>query len=391
MTVRRRTFLSLGLALPVLAGCATGDSDVPETDGTKITVGLVAPQSGFSANYGPEARRGVDLALEQAGHRVGDLKIELVSADEDVLDPSQTLERVKKLIESDGANVVIGPVFGSSQQAVAPYLTQRGIPMFSFLGAESALAREGSAFIWPGADEYTAGPLGTYAAQDLGYRSIATLAPDYAYGRNVIEGVAAAFTAAGGAVTQRQWVPLGTTDMLQYATGLDAGVDALVVWLVPADAAAFVREYRNLGVAVPLLLHQGVFDPTYQEIGAQLIGEKGLTEYNFLLDNGANTEFVASYRQRHDAVPNQTEAFAFAVTNIVLEGLRASGGNPAVDALRAALNGATLRTVIGEATYSADGIASSDRTVVASERDVDGRFVWRPVKTYAAIGTGGKP
>ncbi|GAA1142430.1 ABC transporter substrate-binding protein [Ornithinicoccus hortensis] len=249
------------LALLALTGCATGEAGASTGPSDEVTVALIAPFTGFSANYGPEAKAGIEIALEDAGYAAGDTEITLITVDEDVLDPSQTLERVKKAVEGDGADVLIGPVFGSSQQAVAPYLSQRKLPMFTFLGGQESLAGERSGFIWPAPDDQTARPLGTYAGEELGYETIATLGPDYAYGHDAMNGAAQAFEATGGTVVQQQWVPLGTTDMLQYATSLDRDVDALVMWLVPTDAAAFVREYRNLGIDIPLLMFQGVFDP----------------------------------------------------------------------------------------------------------------------------------
>ena len=383
--IRRLATAASLLALSLVAACATGEAGEAEDSG-EIVVGLVAPTSGFAANYGPEAAQGIEMALEEAGYQASGADIKLVKVDEDVLDPSQTLERVKKLVEGDGADIVLGPIFGSNQQAVSAYLTQQDVPMFTMLGGDVALAGENSAFIWPGADKLTAGPLGTYAAEELGYDKIATLAPDYAYGQNAIQGITDAFEAAGGAVAQQQWVPLGTTDMLQYATALKKDVDALAMWLVPSDAAAFVREYRNLDIDVPLLMFQGIFDPTYQEVGGQLTGEIGLNEYNHLLDYPANEQFTAAYADKYDGIPNQTTAFAYTVGKNILTALDGSDGDASVEALRTALDGKPLDTIIGEASYDADGIAASNRFVVKAVKGEGGRFEWEPIKTYESIG-----
>jgi len=387
LSVVKKLLLML-CAVVMLGATACGDDKgggSADGGGDETVVGLVAPQTGFAANYGPEAQQGIDMALAKLG-KDSSVKIKIVTADEDVLDASKTLERVKKMVETDGAEIVLGPVFGSTQQAVAPYLSGRGLPWFSFLGAGKDLATKGSAFIWPGADSLTAGPLGTYAAEELGYKKIATLAPDYAYGHDTMDGAVKEFEAAGGEVAQQQWVPLGTTDMLQYATAMDTSVDALLMWLVPTDAAAFVREYRNLGIKVPLLMFQGVFDPTFQEVGEQLVGEIGLNEYNPDLDNATNKEFVAAYGEEFDGIPNQTTAFAYTVTNAIVAGLEKSDGEASLEALRKALDGLELDTVIGPAGYNSDGIASSNRTVVKAAKGADGRYIWEPVKTYEGIG-----
>jgi branched-chain amino acid transport system substrate-binding protein len=372
------------LALATSAACSANDT-AGSKKGGEVVIGLVAPTSGFAADYGPQAAQGVQLALEEAKSTAGGAKLKVVKVDEDVLDSSQTLERVKKLVESDGADIIVGPVFGSNQQAISAYLTQQGVPMFTMLGGDAALAGKNSGFIWPAADKLTAGPLGTYAAEDLGYKKIATLAPDYAYGRNAIGGAANAFKKAGGQVVQQQWVPLGTTDMLQYATALDKNVDALVMWLVPSDAAAFVREYRNLGIKVPLLMFQGIFDPTFQDVGAQLQGTVGLNEYNHLLDNPANKAFTAAYDAKYHGIPNQTTAFAYTVVKNVITALNDDNGDTSVTALRKALADKDLDTVIGTAAYDKDGVAASNRTVVKATKMGD-RFEWEPVKTYENVG-----
>lgn len=389
----RYLLASVLLALP-MAACGAEDASTPQPDADaagaeggsdSVTIAVVAPLSGFAANYGPETRQGVDLALARFGAEAG-VEVELIEVDEDVADATQTVQRVTRAVEEQGADIVLGPIFGSSQQAVAPYLDGQGVPMVTFLGGSQDLAGEtGTGIVWPGADEVTARPLGHYAATELGYDTIATLAPDYAYGQAVVEGIVGAFEEEGGTVAQQQWVPLGTTDMLQYATGLDRDVDALAMWLVPADAAAFVTEYRNLGIDVPLLMFQGVFDPTFQEIGGQLQGELGLNEYNPQLDNPQNQALLDDYQAEYDDTPNQTTAFAYTATQFILDALEQTGGGTELQQLRAALADAEIDTVIGPATFTADGIAQSNRYMVEAT-ELDGRYIWEPIQTYEGVG-----
>jgi branched-chain amino acid transport system substrate-binding protein len=174
--------------------------------------------------------------------------------------------------------------------------------------------------------------------------------------------------------------------MLQYATALDKNVDALLIWLVPTDAAAFVREYRNLGIKVPLLMFQGVFDPTYQEVGGELIGEIGLNEYNHLLDYPENAAFTKAYDEKFNGIPNQTTAFAYAVGQNIIGGLNDNSGDTSVEGLRKALHDKDLDTIIGAASYDSDGVAASSRTVVKSAKGNGDRFEWEPIKTYENIG-----
>jgi branched-chain amino acid transport system substrate-binding protein len=56
-----------------------------------------------------------------------------------------------------------------------------------------------------------------------------------------------------------------------------------------------------------------------------------------------------------------------------------------VKALRKALDGKKLDTIIGPASYDSDGIAASNRTIVKATKMGD-RFEWEPVKTYENVG-----
>jgi len=71
---------------------------------------------------------------------------------------------------------------------------------------------------------------------------------------------------------------------------------------------------------------------------------------------------------------------------VIVEAVTKSGGDTSVEALRTALNGLSLDTVIGPASYNADGIASSNRTIVKAAKADDGTYIWEPVKTYEGVG-----
>lgn len=384
---RRARGFSLVLAAAALvialvaAGC--GGSEKKSGSGGTIKVGLLWPFNGFASNYGPDGKAGVELALKQAGMEVGDKKIQLVTANENVLDPSQTLQAAKKLVQQDGAEVVLGPVFGSSQQAVGRYFASRKVLSIVPYTATRELAQTGTYVSWPSLDTNFATPLGDYLYDKLGYRSIATLAPDYVYGKNLIEGAVKPFVAAGGKVAQSQKVPLGTTDLLPYASHLSRNVDALVMWLVPQDAASFVKAYKSLRIKVPLIMINGIFDPTFQEIGSQVEGTLGLMDWSLGIKNAENTKFVSEFRKaNNDTAPNNNNAAAFANAQIMLAALEKSGGSTNVDELRKALQSIEVQTPYGPAKFDKLLAGVTSRTVVKATRESDGHYVWAPVETF---------
>ena len=78
--------------------------------------------------------------------------------------------------------------------------------------------------------------LGKYAHDTKKYRKIATVGEDYSFIYTQVVGLALEFCGAGGQVTNRQWVPLGTKDFASVIAALPDDVDAIYLGLGGADA-----------------------------------------------------------------------------------------------------------------------------------------------------------
>lgn len=383
--LRRRLGLALAvlLALGLTAACAAGPGSSSSSGPVKI--GILWPFSGAYSNYGPDGLAGTELALQEAGMKAGGRQIELVKGSEDVLNPSNTLSEAKRLVQQEGVKIVIGPVFGSSQQAVAAYLKSNNVMSFVPFGNTKELAGTGNFISWPTLDTSFSTPLGSYMADQLGYKTIATLAPDYVYGHNVLTGATNAFTKAGGKVTQQQWVPLGTTDLLPYASHLDRTADALVMWLVPQDAASFVKSFRSLGIKMPIIFVNGVFDPTFQSMGPDIVGSLGLVDWSAGLTNDANKAFVAAFEKANKGqVPNNQNAAAYVNTKLALAAIEKAGGSTSFEDLKKAIVQVKLDTPYGPGHIDDKFLGVTSRTIAKAELK-DGRYVWEPVKTFENV------
>ena len=372
----------IALVVMALATACSGGASGSESSGP-IKIGIIEPFNGAYSNYGPDGLAGVQLALNQAGMKVGNRKIELVKGNENVLDPSQTLAEAKRLVQQEGVKIMVGPVFGSSQQAVAPYFKQQQVMSFVPYGATKELGGTGNVVSWPTLDTSFSTPLGDYLKNTLHYSKIATLTADYVYGHNVIKGAVDAFKQAGGTVVQQQAVPLGTTDLLQYASNFDRSADALVMWLVPQDEASFIKSYQALNINKPLILINGMFDPTFQSVGGQIIGTYGLVDWSVALDNPANKDFVSAFQAANGGTfPNNNNAAAYVDAKLALATIQAANGSTSFDALRKAVKTVKLDTPYGPGHIDSNYFGVTSRTVVQAEKSPDGRYVWQPVKTF---------
>ena len=89
--------------------------------------------------------------------------------------------------------------------------------------------------------------LGKYAYETKGYRKIATVGEDYSFIYTQVFGLVLEFCGAGGQVTNRQWVPLGTKDFASVIAALPDDVDAIYLGLGGADAVNFLNQYQQAG------------------------------------------------------------------------------------------------------------------------------------------------
>ena len=89
--------------------------------------------------------------------------------------------------------------------------------------------------------------LGDYAYNVKHYKKIATVGEDYAFVYTQVMGLTVEFCRAGGDISKRFWVPLGTKDFASVISALPDDVDAIYLGLGGADAVNFLNQYQQAG------------------------------------------------------------------------------------------------------------------------------------------------
>jgi len=326
--IRRLVLLSMVVTLfPLLTACGGSAKQEP------IRIGIQAPYTGVGSDHGPLVEAGVRLLLEQNKWKVAGRSIELVTGDEDAMDPSVTLDRTRQLVEQKQVDILIGPIFGSNQQAVAPYLTEQQLLDISVHYGSWDLVQSGNFILWPGTDYSSATPIGDFAYNQMGYRSLSIMAPDYIFGHTLMAGPMDEFSQLGGTVLQEQWVPLGTVDMLPYMTALNPAADAIVVWLLTDNLVSFVEQYNALGLETPVIFVYTLREGTLQDIGPRIDGFYTVGDYTWRIDTPTNRAFVKAYEGAYNEKPNTTAVSAYCAAMVAVEALKATHGDTSLAAL----------------------------------------------------------
>ena len=122
-----------------------------------------------------------------------------------------------------------------------------------------------------------------------------------------------------------------------------------------------------------------------KEAADACIGEITTTPYSPLIDTDINKKFVAEYRQKFGSTPDDTASTAYDGGNILLNALKATGGDTTAAKLKDAILNVDFAGVQGRVRF--------DKTLKCRIRDiyvckvdkVNGEYTWVPVFTYKDV------
>jgi branched-chain amino acid transport system substrate-binding protein len=220
-----------------------------------VKIGVLATLEGPFAAGGADGMRGAELAVRERGGMVAGRKIELIKASSDAK-PDVAVNAVRKLVEQDKVDIVVGPLSGGEGIAVKDYSkTQPQVTIINgSSGAQATtLVNPSPTFFRFNTDgaQWMVG-LGSEALK-RGYKRVMVIAEDYAFPYSQVQGFMTEFCRLGGRVPVKAWVPLGGKDYSSVIARIPKDIDALVVILGGADAVNFLNQYEAAGGDKPMI------------------------------------------------------------------------------------------------------------------------------------------
>jgi len=217
----------------------------------KIKIGVTATLEGTYTVLGEDGMRGYELAVKAHNGKAGGKDIETIVGSTDASADS-AIRAVKKLVEQDKVDVLMSPLSGAEGIAVKDWSKTQ--PQITVINASSGALE--TTYVNPSPTFYRynldgaqwqAG-LGDYIYNVKHYKKIATVAEDYAFTYTQVFGLVLEYCQAGGQVSKRFWVPLGTKDFASLIPQLlSENVDAIYLGLGGADAVNFLNQYQQAG------------------------------------------------------------------------------------------------------------------------------------------------
>src|SRR5437867_13271593 len=175
-----------------------------------IKIGFISPLTGAIAAAGKDMYSGCGLYWQESGWQMAGRKVEVILEDNEG-NPATALVKLRKLVENDRVHMVAGVILSNVAYALVPYIEAQEVPtVYPINSADDLTQRKRPK--WLIRTGFSAGgnmhPFGEYAAKTLGYKRIAMIGLDYAFGWETVGGFHKSFEDNGGQVIQKLWVPL---------------------------------------------------------------------------------------------------------------------------------------------------------------------------------------
>ena len=327
MSANRFSIVPGALLVLLLAGIGVA----PAQQGP-IRIGFVTDLTGPAAQAAKDMVNGLTLYLDEIGSQMAGRKVELIVEDSQGR-PDVALTKLRKIVEHDRVHIVAGVLFGHIGYAMAPKVEEYRIPALFTVAASDDLTQR-LKYRWVirtgWASSQPSHPFGEYAARTLGYRKVAVVASDYAFGWEVVGGFQRTFEENGGQVIQKLWAPLGVMDLSPYIAKIRRDADAVLTMIAGASTLQFLKQYEEAGLKARIPLIGGgpaVDEALLPSMGDEALGVVTPLIYSGALETPANRRFVKEYRARFGKVPSYFSETNYTSGRWINEAVKALGGN----------------------------------------------------------------
>jgi branched-chain amino acid transport system substrate-binding protein len=355
-----------------------------------IKIGFGMGLTGGLAASGKAALLGMKIWEEETNAKGGLLgrPVKLIYYD-DQSNPATVPGIFTKLLDVDKIDLVMGD-YGTNLLAPAmPIVIQHKMTFFALFGLD--VNRE---FQYPryfsmqpagGEDppvSFSKGFFEIAAAQTPKPKTLAIIAADAEFPHNASDGARKNAKAAGLQIVYDKTYPPATTDYTPIIRAIDAAnADVVISLSYPPDAVGIVRSANEIGLKAKIF-GGGLVGLQYasikQQLGSQL---NGIINYDFwepaktLVFPGVD-EFLKKYQARAssegvDPLGYYLPPFAYANLQVLAAAVEATKGLDQ-DKLADWLHTNTIKTIVGDIKYGANGEWAEGRVLTVQFHDVKG-------------------
>lgn len=371
--LRRGTFAATALAAAVASSTASA-----------ATIGVMAPLSGPVAVVGQDQVDGFMLALEQLGGKLGGQPATVLKED-DQLKPEIGGQIVRKFIDKDKVDAIVGLSFSNVLMASMPRIAESGTVAIATNAGPSPVAGAGckaNVFSTAWQNDGAAEAMGKFA-QDKGVKKVYLMAPNYQAGKDMMAGFKRYFK---GQVVDEVYTQVNQPDYAAELAQLQAAKpDALFVFYPGGMGVNFVKQMAQAGLmkSIPLYSVFTVDGTTLPALREAAVGSVSGAMWDAALDTPENKKFVAAFEAKYKRTPSEYAATAYdaaQVLNIALAKARPGDNKALAAAVKAA--GSEVKSVRGPFAFNNNNLPIQNYyafETVKSGSTVAGKLVATPL------------
>jgi branched-chain amino acid transport system substrate-binding protein len=214
----RRDILKASAA--ATAALATGMSApaILAASNAPLKIGVLNTFSGPSASTGDWNWSGLNVYLDEVDHTIAGRRVELLKED-DQFNPQIGLEKVRKFVESDNVDLIVGIQGSNIALAVLNYIKQSKVFLLISGAGTDAITWQRVPYMFRSSISswQLCHPFAEWIYDKIA-KEMVMMSEDYAGGHDVAAEMMAPFIAKGGKIIKEIYVPLTVTDYSPYLT-----------------------------------------------------------------------------------------------------------------------------------------------------------------------------
>jgi branched-chain amino acid transport system substrate-binding protein len=371
---RRELLLAAGTAF-ALPGLALAQA------GKEIRIAHVYSKTGPLEAYGKQTQTGLMMGLDYATQgtmTVASKKLVLIEKD-DQGKPDVGKSLLAAAYGDDKADIAVGPTSSGVALAMLPVAEEyKKILLVEPAVADSITGDKWNRYIFRTGRNSSQDAISNAVALDKANVSIATLAQDYAFGRDGVKAFKEAIKTAK--VVHEEYLPTNTTD---FTAGAQRLIDALkdkpgrkvifIIWagagnpfkIADLDLKRYGIEIATGGNILPAMANYKQFP-----------GMEGATYYYYdIPKNPANQWLVAEHQKRFNAPPDFFTAGGMAAAMAIVETLKKTNGVTDTEKLISTMEGMSFDTPKGKMTFRKEDHQAM-QSMYHFKIKVDPAFAW---------------
>nr|WP_191090176.1 substrate-binding domain-containing protein [Histidinibacterium aquaticum] len=334
------------IALAIGGGAAQAD----------ITIAHVYGQTGALEAYAEQSHIGLMLGLEYATDGTMEIDGEPITVIEKdtQADPATARAVLAEAYGDDGAQIAVGPVSSGVALAMLPVAQEYERPLIVEPAVADSITGEAwNRYIFRTGRNSSQDAIANAVALGGEDVKIATLAQDYAFGRDGVAAFREALADTGAEIVHEEYVPTDTTDFTAAAErifnameGEEGDKKLFIIWAGGGNPMGKINAMDPSRYGVEIATGGNILAAltAYKE----LPGLEGATYYYYEIpDNEVNDWLVEQHFERHDGPPDFFTAGGMAAGIAVVEAIRAAGGADDAEALIEAMEGMEWETPKG--------------------------------------------